>query len=305
MRRLTPASTRNGAKTRAGSARRNAKSAARGAKGRAAIRRKPLRPWQRTLLRAGGGLAVVGLVGGGLGWLWQSGWVDRQWDAAVASAVAASGEAGLAVREVLVEGRDETSTEALTAALQVRLGQPILSLSPEAIKARIEALPWVRSASVERRLPDTLYLRIEEFEPMALWQRPGKELFLVSRDGTVIDEPRIARFADLLVIVGNEAPAHTPALLEMLALTPALSRRVTAAVFVSGRRWNLQLDNGIAVKLPETGGTDAWLKLARLDREHGLLDRDLEAVDLRVPDRLVVRLSPDAMARYRTPAKST
>lgn len=299
MRRLNPASAKRGTKGATAPARRP-----RNRKSNGPIRRKPVPRWQLALLRIGGPVAAIALVSAGLGWLWQSGWIDRQWSAAVASAVAASGEAGFAVREVLVKGREETSSEALMEALQIRLDQPILSVSPEAIKARVEALPWVRSASVERRLPDTLYLRIEEHKPMALWQRSGK-LVLVSRSGEVIADPRIGRFAKLPIIVGDEAPARAPELLDMLALAPTLSRRVTAAVLVSGRRWNLRLDNGIDVKLPEEGGDRAWLKLARLDRKHGLLARDLEAIDLRVPDRLVVRLSPDAMARYRAPAKNT
>jgi cell division septal protein FtsQ len=40
--------------------------------------------------------------------------------------------------------------------------------------------------------------------------------------------------------------------------------------------------------LPETQATAAWRRLARLEREHGLLERKVEMIDLRLPDRLVV-----------------
>jgi len=76
-------------------------------------------------------------------------------------------------------------------------------------------------------------------------------------------------------------------------------------VLVGGRRWNLHLDNGIDVRLPEENGAAAWSSLARIEREHKVLEKDLVSVDLRDPDRLVVRLTPDAAQRRRLPAKST
>jgi cell division protein FtsQ len=283
---------------------RRAAASPRRAQSRTTIRRRPTPWWRMALTRYCAGLAAVCLVGGGIGWAWQSGWIAQTWATAVAGVVAASADAGLAVRQVLVEGREETASEDLMAALQVSRGEPILALAPTEIKARLEALPWIRSATVERRLPDILYLKLEEFEPMALWQR-SQELVLVSRSGEVIPVPKIAPFGNLPVIVGDGAPAHAPGLFEMLALEPDLGRRVVAAVRVSGRRWNLRLDSGTDIELPETGAAAAWQRLARLDREHGVLARDVMTVDLRLPDRLVVRLSPETAARYRAPANNT
>ena len=134
MRRLNPASAKRGTKGATAPARRP-----RNRKSNGPIRRKPVPRWQLALLRIGGPVAAIALVSAGLGWLWQSGWIDRQWSAAVASAVAASGEAGFAVREVLVKGREETSSEALMEALQIRLDQPILSVSPEASRDRVSS----------------------------------------------------------------------------------------------------------------------------------------------------------------------
>jgi cell division protein FtsQ len=194
---------------------------------------------------------------------------------------------------VLADGRDETSSGQILRAIDVRIGQPILSVDLKAARERLEELPWVEQATIERRLPDTLYVRLRESEPLALWQKQQR-FFLVSRTGRVIDEPRIARFANLLVIVGPDAPAHVGELLELMSSQPALGQHVVAAVRVGGRRWNLRLDNGIDVKLPEADGVAAWRELARLDREQGILARDLSVIDMRVPDRLIVRLAPGA-----------
>jgi cell division protein FtsQ len=249
------------------------------------------------------GLALAIFVAAPL-WWWQSGRAAQFAGELYARALAASAEQGLAVRKVLCEGRDETSRAAVLEALELKRGQPILAFDPKAAKERLEALVWVRAAAVERRLPDTIAVHLAERRPIALWQRNGR-LLLVDEEGVVLLRDGLERFAGLPLIAGNDAPRHAPALLAMLSVEPTLESRVNAAVRVGGRRWNLRLDNGIDVLLPEEGAELAWRRLADLERRHGLLERDLTAVDLRLPDQLVVRLSPGAAQRARDPGRST
>src|SRR5690348_13037155 len=77
---------------------------------------------------------------------------------------------GLVVTDIRVEGRETTDRETILTALGARPGTPILAMSPRRAKEQLETLPWVRSAVVERRLPDTLYVRLIERRPLALWQ---------------------------------------------------------------------------------------------------------------------------------------
>jgi cell division protein FtsQ len=267
-------------------------------------RRRPRSRLQRAAILWGSLLVVLaGVTSGGV-WLVRSGWVERMLVEAEHRLFAAAASANLTLRSIQVEGRHETPPEAILAALQVVNGDPILSADPAEIKARLVRLTWVKSASVERRLPDTLYLRIEEHAPLAIWQHE-RRLMLISGGGEEIEPPRPHDFARYLLVVGEDAPAHAAALLDLLAKAPALAERVTAAVRVGGRRWNLRLDNRVDVKLPEEGALAAWLRLARLERQHGLLERDLLSIDLRLPDRLVVRLTPEAAEIYHAPKNST
>lgn len=271
---------------------------------RAPLRRKPRARWQTALLRWGApALAALALIGAG-GWAWSSGWADRQWAAFADATLDMSADAGLALREVLVQGRGRTSQEDLMTALDLKLGAPILALDPETLRAQLEALPWVARASVERRLPDTLFITVEEREPLALWQREG-EIALIDRGGTVIANAALATFAQLPMVVGEGANTRAAELIAMLAQDPELAARVTAAVWVGNRRWNVRLDNGVDIRLPEVNGAAAWAELATLQREHGLVDRDLTAIDMRQPDRLIVRLTPEAAARRRDPGDAT
>lgn len=260
------------------------------ATGRSRPRRRAAPRWLRPALGYGGAATAVAVIAGAMVWAWTSGRAADQWGALAAAAVEVSASAGLVVAEVFVAGRGRTARGDLIAALDVTLGAPLLAFDGEAARRRVEALGWVREATVERRFPDTVFLRIVERQPLALWQRDGR-LVVVDREGVVIDGAAPEHFARLPVIVGDDAPRHAARLLAVLASEPSLLVRVEAAVRVGGRRWNLRFDNGIDVELPEQGLAEAWRRLAAFERRHRLLARDITVIDLRLPDRVVVRPS--------------
>lgn len=202
---------------------------------------------------------------------------------------------GLRVQDVLVEGRVRSGTETILSSLQTRRGEAILAFDAEAARQRLEALPWIESAIVERRLPDTVYARLQERSPYALWQNGGR-FHLVDSKGVIILTDPGAEFAQLPVIVGEGAPQRAEEILLLLEGEPELKPLVTAAVRVGDRRWNLHLASGIDVRLPEENPAVALGVLADLHRQQKLLDRDIVAVDLRQSDRMIVQLSPAAAA---------
>lgn len=279
------------------------KPARRGA-ARKVTRRKPWSRNQRLALLSGCLASVAAAIVGGASWLVMSGWVDRQMTSLEISLIEISADLGFTVERVLADGRKETTSSQVLSTIGVRLGEPIFAVDLVAARDRLLTLPWVATATIERRLPDTLYVRVTETEPLALWQKQQR-LHLLGRDGDVIDGAPIERFANLLVVVGPDAPKHAAALLDMLGTRPELRKRVTAAIRVGGRRWNLRLDNGIDVQLPEENAAAAWGQLARLERDYGILGRDLAVIDLRRPDQLLVRLAPSAVARDKPEGKDT
>ncbi|MFM9844959.1 MAG: cell division protein FtsQ/DivIB [Dongiaceae bacterium] len=270
----------------------------------AAARRRPLPRHWRLALQWGGGLSAIAAVAGATFWIATSGFVGRQMTALGDELVSVSADAGFVVNKVLADGRQQTTSSQVLRALDVRIGHPIFGIDLEAARKRVAALPWIESVTVERGLPDTLYLRIVESEPMALWQH-DRQLRLLSRKGEVIAEPQPQRFTALPLVVGAGAPEHTAELLEMLATQPELQVQVRAAIRVGERRWNLRLANGTDVKLPEERAAEAWSELARLERDFGILERDLTVIDLRVPAQLLVRLAPTAVTREKEDGNDT
>lgn len=251
-------------------------------------RKRPQPAWLRWTIRFGIGFGTCAVLGGALMWSLQSGWLERQWNAVADAALEATADAGLSLQVVEVHGRSETKQADIVAALGAPRGAPLLGLDIDAMRERLIALPWIMSAEIERRYPDRLLVTVTEAEPLALWQR-NQKLFLVSRAGKVIETADLAKYSELLVIVGERAPDNAEALFDLLGREPQLRERVTAAVFVGKRRWNLRFDNGVDVKLPEEKPAAAWSRFAALEKQHGILEKDVRIVDLRLPDQVVVR----------------
>lgn len=257
---------------------------------------------RRLVLVATLGLCAGAAVAAGL-WAWRSGAVERAGEAVSARLDAMAAGAGFTVQEVFVVGRSETGHEELRRAVGAQRGQSMLAFDPAAARERLLALGWIKEAAVRRRLPNAVDVAVVERRPFALWQRDGR-LALVDRDGEPITRRGLERFAGLPLVVGEDAAEHAAALIDALSLQPALFAEVEAAVRVGGRRWNVRLKSGVEVNLPEEGAAEAWARLAELDARQGLAARDIVAIDLRLPDRLVVRLAPEASQRRRNPGKN-
>ncbi len=206
---------------------------------------------------------------------------------------AATAASGLRVTDVVVEGRANTPEPLLRAAIGVSKGDPILGFSLEQTRARIETIPWVEKATVERRLPGMVVINLQERRPFAIWQSQGRHV-LVDRSGQVVADQDVQQFGHLPLIVGQGAPTAAADLLDALRERPALTEKVAASVRVGERRWNLRMNNGTDVMLPEGHEVAALDRLMQLQQQHAVLDRPLLAIDLRLPDRLVFRPKPEA-----------
>jgi len=196
--------------------------------------------------------------------------------------------AGFVVQDVTVVGRHRTSRDMLANALGAQRGMPILDLSPEAARQRLEDLPWVAEARVARLLPDTVHVVLIEREPFAIWQHQNN-LTLVDREGTLIAGVDIGPYAALPIIAGEGAPEHAAEILDLLRAEPRLGSKVDAAVRVGDRRWNVRLTNGVTIALPELNPGKAWAFLSDLEQDQKLLERDIELVDLRQDSRITIR----------------
>lgn len=203
---------------------------------------------------------------------------------------------GLTVQDVVIQGRDKTPEPLLRAALGINRGDKLMGFSLEAARARVEQLAWIQSATVERHLPGTIVVTLQERQPYAVWQSEGR-FVLIDKQGQAVAKQDPAKdtvaFATLPLVVGLGAPEAAAPFLDLLAQYPQLRTRTVAAVRVGQRRWNLRLATGCDVLLPEGQETAALARLQELQTTQQLLDRPLAVIDLRLPEKLVVRPGPE------------
>ncbi len=258
--------------------------------------RKPAKRGRKSVatgaMRRGGLAALAIVLAGGAGFGGYFAW--RHGGTALSSLGAAvSGWpefAGMTVQDITVDGRRLVSREAVMAALDVHAGQSMLTFDPKLARQRLESIEWVESAIVERRLPSMIYVKLKERAAVALWQR-DRDFVLIDRQGRVVRTVDPNYYGYLPLIAGAGAPEQITALSLLLQEVPEIGRRVRAAVWVGERRWNITLDNMVQVMLPEEDAAAALKTLAELDRKQQLLSRDVSVIDLRLPDRMVVRLA--------------
>ena len=251
--------------------------------------RKTGRPLWRQPMLLGLVVLLLGCGGGGGWWAWREGWLVEAQNRLDAVSRIVGAITPFKLADVTVEGRDYVERERHPGRARRQAGRFAARHRPAGRAQTLEAIDWVASATVERRLPDTLYVTLKERRAVAIWQN-GEEYTLIDSNGRTVRASRMPPGAETLLLLGGPgAPEHVGELLLLLAYEPAVARQLRAAVWVGQRRWNLVLNNGVEIWLPEEDAVAALQQLAKLDAQHKLLSREFGVVDLRLPDKLYLR----------------
>lgn len=237
-------------------------------------------------------------------YLWRSGQITTWINSAENKVEDSLVDAGITVDQIIIEGAFNTPKEVIYEASGVSIGEPLLATNINAIKDQVEQLTWIKVATISRRLPDGVLINVEEHRPAALWQLDNK-LWVLSDEGVRITDLGLEAFADLPMISGIGADQELEGLLNAVSQNIDLFNRVETASWIGGRRWDLILKNGIKIMLPEEDMNEAWQNLIEFERDEKLLARNILAVDFRIKDKTVVRLTPEEAARRRLIAKTS
>lgn len=229
---------------------------------------------------------ILGVLGCGLV-LWRQGWFQKQAELLTADGLEMTRKAGFAVEDILVEGRNQTDKDQIVSVLQVEKGSPILAFNPHDALKRLGDISWVKSGVVERRLPSTIFVRLYEREPIALWQNKNI-VKLIDREGHELRDIGKDETPSLPLVVGEGANTHAADLIAQLLRYQSILTPLRAAVRVSNRRWDLHMNNNITVKLPEEKVGAALDRLNKAITEQQIMERSIVAVDLRLPDRMII-----------------
>ncbi len=250
--------------------------------------------WRRGVALAKAALLLI--VVGGFGAIWHLGAGDQMLNWGVRQVDRSIVYAGLVVKDISIEGADHTSRADILRALAIKKGDSTFSYAPNTAKARLEKLPWIQHAAVYRQFTGGVHIKLVERQPIAIWQNSSK-LCLIDKTGDVISGQNLKQFSKLLLVVGDGAPKNVADLAAELEHFPTIRKQVTAAVYVSGRRWDLVLNDKLRVKLPETDLRQALINLVQLDQQQQISGGRVLTIDLRMPNRSFLYLPAGKLSR--------
>lgn len=219
--------------------------------------------------------------------------VGKQIDSLLEELYQKTATVGWGLDDVTLEGREKTTKEAVIQAVELKRGDNILEIDLRDVCNKVKMLPWVKEAVVSRRyFPNIIQISIKEKTVKSIWQYKN-EFYPIDEDGKIIETDYVPE-RNLLQIIGDGAPEHFNALLKIIEKDKELASRLKAANFISNRRWNLIFDDvehGVTVKMPEENFEVAWKKLVKLDKTRGILKRKLTFIDLRLKNKVIVRIN--------------
>ncbi|WFU83377.1 cell division protein FtsQ/DivIB [Bradyrhizobium sp. CIAT3101] len=206
---------------------------------------------------------------------------------------AMANSAGFRITSVVINGRKQLSQDEILAIGGVSGRSSLLFLDADDVRDKLKANPWIADATVLKLYPGQLMIEITERKAFALWQEAGR-LSVIADDGALLEPYVSRRFLSLPLVVGKGADTQARDFLALLARYPQVNSVTKAAIYVGERRWNLRLKDGLDIRLPEQDVGNALAALSKLDKDDRLFSKDIVAIDMRLPDRLVVQLSDDA-----------
>jgi cell division protein FtsQ len=211
----------------------------------------------------------------------------------------ASSHVGFTLKEIVIEGHDRLKSSEILNDLNLVQKDPLFSFSLKDIQEKVTKNPWIRSVLVGRQLPSTIYLRIVERRPLALWKDERGITSMIDDEGDLIHAKIPLEYETLPTILGQNAHKHTPAIIKILQSFPNISTRVTGLVWVGERRWDLILSKKIQIQLPEDDLESSLKKLETLQVEHKIFEKSILKIDLRVQNKIILKPSPGASFNVR------
>ena len=200
---------------------------------------------------------------------------------------------GFRITLISLAGQQQVTQDEIFSAVGVTARSSLLFLNAAVARTKLTSNPWIADATVLKLYPGRLHIAIAERNAFALWQKDRK-IWVISEDGIVLEPYQTSQFSSLPLVVGVGAERKARELLALIDKYPVVRLQLYASVLVADRRWNLKLRNGMEILLPESGVERALDTLVELDRDKNLLSRDIVAIDLRLPDRVTVKLSEEA-----------
>ena len=201
---------------------------------------------------------------------------------------------GFSVEAITISGISKLDVSQILEELEFDANRnsehSLLFVNAQDAKERIQKFPWVERVSIQKLYPNKLEINIKEKKAYALWQR-GEIMSIIDKNGDVITDFVDLKYLNLPILIGHESQRKASEILEPLRIYPELTKQVGAYQLINRRRWDLILESGIVIRLPEENLNSTLLELVELNIKYDLFSKDISVIDLRLKDRIVFRLN--------------
>ncbi|MGL9726337.1 MAG: cell division protein FtsQ/DivIB [Wolbachia sp.] len=192
---------------------------------------------------------------------------------------------GFSIDKVVVNGNKFTNEQNILSLIERT--QPIMYVSLSKLADDIQsANKWVKYARINRFLPNTLHINIDEYKPFALWKNDNKTSVIDSNGTVIVDDYKVD---DLIIITGQNSLSNLKFIEDILNKKTQLSNHISSCIYIGNRRWNITLDNDSTIKLPEDNPYSAWDYLNHLQSATDFTFSDWSIIDMRVADKIFVK----------------
>jgi cell division protein FtsQ len=197
---------------------------------------------------------------------------------------------GMAAGDIEITGLEHHDPDQLLKLIGVSAGGSLIRFNAGQAKATLESQNWIAAATVQRKFPNQLDISISERTPFAIWQQNNRH-FVIDREGKAMSGLDAMELKSLPLVTGEGANLAAAEIVNLIVVNSALNSKLAAAARVGDRRWTLYFDNGVRVLLPEQGLEEALVYVEKMQVEHGLLDKGVSEIDLRVSGEMRIAVA--------------
>ncbi|WP_343231146.1 cell division protein FtsQ/DivIB [Thalassovita aquimarina] len=202
------------------------------------------------------------------------------------------------VKLMAIDGAGTSVAEDIREITPIDFPVSSFDLDLDNMRATIAELPAVRDVSIRVRPGGVLQVDVVERVPAILW-RDADGVALLDEHGFYVRQAGArADHAELPLIAGDGADRAVPEALALFRAAGPLRTRLRGLVRIGERRWDLVLDRGQRILLPENQPVQALERVIALHQAQDVMARDLAMVDMRIGSRPTIRMNEAAVEQW-------
>ena len=168
-------------------------------------------------------------------------------------------------------------------------GNSIFLIPIKEISKNLHQNKWIKDFTIKNDYKNTIDINIVESIPIGIYFN-GEHNLLFDKSGEIIDfvNSNYNLYSHLIVFEGSNSLFNANIFLNSLPLL--FRNEINKAIFINNRRWDIQLRNGINIKLAENNIFDSFNNYDKFYKKVSNQElTEIEMIDLRIPKQIILK----------------